>query len=134
MYCHEVTWIWNEVRVVAPGVLQPILLEQAALLLRGPDKLGLVAAALGAPGPEDETNEDNHQDQDRDDGQEDPDNWGHLDSLMRKDNTNDEIERILGRGSVSILVYLLRCMLLCQYVTCIPWSSDAGSTSFSPIS
>ena len=83
MYCHEVTWIWNEVRIVAPGVLQPILLEQSALLLRGPDKLGLVTAALGAPGPENETNQDNHQDKDRDDGQEDPDNWSHLDSLMR---------------------------------------------------
>ena len=83
MSCHEVTWIWNEVRVVAAGVLQPILLEQGALLLRGPDKLGLVAAALGAPGPENEPNQDNHQDQDRDDGQKDPDDRGHLDSLMR---------------------------------------------------
>ena len=81
--CHELTWIWNEVRIVAPGVLQPILLEQGALLLRGPDKLGLVAAALGAPGPENEADQDDHQDQDRDDGQKDPDYWSHLDSLMR---------------------------------------------------
>ena len=53
------------------------------MLLRGPDKLGLVAAALGAPGPENEADQDDHQDQDRDDGQKDPDYWGHLDSLMR---------------------------------------------------
>ena len=45
------------------------------------DKLCLVAAGLGAAGPEDEADQDDHQDQDRDDGQEDPHYGGHLDSL-----------------------------------------------------
>ena len=76
-----ITWVWDEVRIVSPSVWQPILLEKSALLLCGPDKLGLVATALGAPGPEDEADQDNHQDQDRDDGQEDPHYGGHLDSL-----------------------------------------------------
>ena len=45
------------------------------------DKLCLVAAGLGAAGPEDETDEDNHEDEHGDDGKEDPDNRSHLDSL-----------------------------------------------------
>ena len=76
-----ITWVWDEVRIVSPGVWQPILLEKSALLLCGPNKLGLVATALGAPGPEDEADQDDHQDQDRDDGQEDPHYGRHLDSL-----------------------------------------------------
>ena len=47
------------------------------------DKLCLVAAGLGAAGAEDETDEDNHEDEHGDDGKEDPDNRGHLDSLKR---------------------------------------------------
>ena len=78
-----ITWIRDKVRIVSPCVGQPILLKQSALLLSGPDKLGLVATALGAPGPEDEADQDNHEDQDRDDGQEDPHYGGHLDGLNR---------------------------------------------------
>lgn len=76
-----ITWVRDEVRIVSPCVRQPILLEQSALLLSGPDKLGLVATALGATGPEDEADQDNHEDQDGDDGQENPHYRGHLDGL-----------------------------------------------------
>ena len=41
-----ITWVGDEVRIVSPCVRQPILLEQSALLLSGPDKLGLVATTL----------------------------------------------------------------------------------------
>ena len=51
-----------------------------------PDKLGLVAAGAGAPGPQQEADQDDHQDQHGNDGQEDPHQGGHLDGLDSENN------------------------------------------------
>ena len=49
--------------------------------VRRPHELGLLSAGLGAAGSEHQSNEDDHEDQDGDDGQEYPDQRGHIEGL-----------------------------------------------------
>ena len=76
----DLTCVRYEVWVVAPAV-HSILLQQSAVLIPRPHELGLLSAGLGAPGSEDETNQNDHQDQNRDDGEENPHQRGHLQCL-----------------------------------------------------